>query len=86
MTNKNSFGATTVRTKGAASKNDCARHYVWEMENAIKQRQDTIVGYADSDRAAKDQEWLVVLKDRAGIVDKEETKKKVNPIKASKRM
>lgn len=85
MAKKHGLGSVTARPKGAASKNQCARHYVREMEKAIEQRQNTIVGYADSERAEKDQRWLQSLMDRAGIVVEDETKK-VNPLKASKRM
>ncbi len=85
MTARNRIPQSNVRIKGAANKNECARHYVREMENLIANRSED-EAYADSARAATDQVWLQKLKDAAGIVEnKDEKKKFINPIKAGKR-
>lgn len=75
-----------VRSKGAASKQQCAVHYVTEMRQAIEKRaQDP--AYEGSERAEKDQRWLQHLMDKAGIKEEtEKPKKSINPLKASKRM
>lgn len=84
MPSKTRLGPMNTRTKGAATKLQCARHYVREMEKMIEHRVHHEVGYTDSERAKKDYRWLQTLMERAKMTEKEQDKT-LNPLKASKR-